>query len=79
MNTRETKIKVAMKLYQNMDPSMRAGQQFKESVIEKGQASLMKEAHKFAKELGTSLSLEYSQPSCWPVSDPETEIKGNQR
>ena len=40
----------------------------------------MKEAHKFAGELGTSLSLEYPrlnpQPSCRSVSDPETEIKG---
>lgn len=37
-----TKIKVAMKLYQNMDPSMRAGQQFKESVVEKGHKSLQR-------------------------------------
>ena len=38
--------------------------------------SLMKEAHKFAEELGVSLPLEYPQPSCRSVSDPETEIKG---
>ena len=36
----------------------------------------MKEAYKFAEELGMSLSLEYPQPSCRYVSDPETEIKG---
>ena len=54
-----TKIKAAMKLCQNMDPSMRAVQQFEEREVEKGHTSLMKEAHKFAEELGTSLSLEY--------------------
>ena len=71
-----TKIKAAMKLCQNMDPSMRAVQQFEERAVEKGHTSLMKEAHKFAEELGVSLSLEYPKPSCPSVSDPETEIKG---
>ena len=71
-----TKIKAAIKLCQNMDPSMRAVQQFEERAVEKGHTSLMKEAHKFAEELGMSLSLEYHQPSCWSVSDPETEIQG---
>ena len=71
-----TKIKGAMKLCQNMDPSMRVVQQFEERAVEKGHTSLMKEAHKFAEELGKSLSLEYPQPSCRSVSDPETEING---
>ena len=71
-----TKFKAAMKLCQNMDPSMRKVQQFEERAVETGRTSLMKEAHKFAEELGMSLSLEYPQPSCWYVSDPETEIKG---
>ena len=71
-----TKIKAAIKLCQNMDPSMRAVQQFEEMAVEKGHTSLMKEVHKFAEELGTSLSLEYPQPSCRSVSDPETEIQG---
>ena len=65
-----------MKLYQNMDPFMRAVRQFEERVIEKGHTSLMKEAHKFAEKLCTSLSLEYPQPSCRSVSDPEMEMKG---
>ena len=47
-----------------------------ERAVEKGNTSLMKEAHEFSEELGMSLSLEYPQPSCRPVSDPETEIKG---
>ena len=45
-----TKIKAAMKLCQNMDPSMRAVQQFEEREVEKGHTSLMKEMHKFAKD-----------------------------
>ena len=51
-----TKIKAAIKLCQIMDPSMRAVQQFEERAVEKGHTSLMKEAHKFAEELGMSLS-----------------------
>ena len=65
-----TKIKVAMKLCQNMDPSLRTVQQFEERAVEKGHTSLMKKAHKFAEEL------EYPQPSCQYVSDPETKMKG---
>ena len=71
-----TKIKAAIKLCQKMDPSMRAVQQFEERAVEKGHTSLMKEALKFAEELGLSLSLEYPQPSCWSVSDSEREIQG---
>ena len=33
---KSTKIKAAMKFYQNMDPSMRAVQHFKERVVVKG-------------------------------------------
>ena len=36
----------------------------------------MKEAHKFAEELDTSLSLEYPEPSQRFVSNPETAITG---
>ena len=36
----------------------------------------MKEAHKFAEELDTSLSLEYPEPSQRFVSNPETAIIG---
>ena len=60
-----TKIKAAVKLYQNMDPSVRAVQQFQqfeEWAVEKGHALLMKEAHKFSERLGTNLYLEYPKP-----------------
>lgn len=51
-------IKAAMKLCQNVDPFIWAVQQFKENT---GQTSLMKEAHKYAEKLKTSLSLEYPE------------------
>ena len=35
-----TKIKAAVKLYQNMDPSVRAVQQFEERAVDKGYTSL---------------------------------------
>ena len=42
---KSTKIKAAMKFYQNMDPSMKTVQNFKERVVGKGHTSLMKKAH----------------------------------
>ena len=51
-------------------------QQFAEGVVGKGQTSPMNEVHKFMEELDTSLSLEYPEPSCRSVSNPETEIIG---
>ena len=50
-----TKIKAAIKLCQNMNPSMKTVQQFEERAVEKGRTSLMKEGHKFTEELGMSL------------------------
>lgn len=58
----------------NTDPFIRAVQQFEERAVEKGQTSLMKEAHKFADELNTRLSMEHPESSCRSVSDTETEI-----
>ena len=57
-----TRIKAALKLCQNTEPSIRAVQRLEERAVEKGQTSLMKEAHKLAEELHTSLSLEYPEP-----------------
>lgn len=51
-------IKAAMKLCQNMDPFIWGVQQFEERTE---LTSLMKEAHKFAEKLKTSLSLEYPE------------------
>ena len=64
-----TTIKAAMKLCQNMAPSMRAVQQFEERAVEKGHTSLMKEALKFAEELGMSLSLAGVPSTVVPVCE----------
>ena len=54
-----TKINAAVKLYQNVDPTMRAVWMFEERAVEKGHSSLLTEAHKYAEELEISLSLRY--------------------
>ena len=58
------KIRAAMKLYQNKDPSVRAVQQLEDRVVQKGHLSLMKEVVNFAEKLSMSLFLEYPQSSC---------------
>ena len=52
-----TKIKAAVNLYQNADPTMRTVQVFEERAVEKGHSSLLTEAHKYAEELEISLCL----------------------
>ena len=56
---KQTKIKSAVKLYRNEDPSMGLLHAFKEQAAVKGLRSLAKEAGKFAEELGVSLHLSY--------------------
>lgn len=51
-------IKATMKIRQNMDPFIWGVLKFEERT---GLTSLMKEAHKFAEKLKTSLSLEYPE------------------
>lgn len=58
-----TKIKAAVKLYQNVDPTMRTVRMFEERAVEKGHSSLLTEAHKYAEELEISLCLRYPNPS----------------
>ena len=41
-----------------------------------GLMSLMEETHKFAEKLDESLALEYPEPWCQSMSNPETEIIG---
>ena len=71
-----TKIKSAIKLYENTDPTMRLVQKFEERASEKGFTSLVKEACKYAEELDTGLTLNYPNPSCSPRQAPDTEILG---
>ena len=51
--------KSAVKLYENEDPTMGLVRTFDEQAVVKGHRSLMKEAAKFAEELGVSLNLLY--------------------
>ena len=56
---RLNKIKSAVKLYGNEDPTLGLVRAFEEQVAVKGHRSLVKEAGKFAEELGVSLNLSY--------------------
>ena len=46
------RIKVATKLYENLDPMMRSVRTFEEKAYERGFSSLVKDAEEFAEELG---------------------------
>ena len=48
-----TKIKAAIKLYMNPDPMMRTVRVLEEGAAERGFASLVKDAYRYAEELGT--------------------------
>ena len=56
---KQTKIKSGVKLYGNEDPTLGLVRAFEEQVAVKGHRSLVKEAGKFAEELGVSLNLSY--------------------
>ena len=71
-----TKIKAAVKLYQNVDPTMRTVRMLEERAVEKGHSSLLTEAHKSAEELEISLSLRYPNPSFTSARTPEVEVEG---
>ena len=57
---KQTKIKSAVKLYGNEDPTMGLVCAFEKQAVVKGHRSLVNEAGKFAEGLGVSLNLSYS-------------------
>ena len=59
-----TKIKAAVKLYRNGDPAMTMVREFEERAEELGHSSLVKEAARYAEEMGLRLQLEYPNPTC---------------
>ena len=59
-----TKIKAAVKLYGNGDSAMAMVREFEERAEELGHSSLVKEAAKYAEEMGLQLQLEYPNPTC---------------
>ena len=69
------KIKAAIRLYRNPDPMMRSARVFEERAAEKELASLVKDAHRSAEELVTTLTLESAESSCSSQSNPEKKYK----
>ena len=63
-------------LYQNVDSTVRTFRIFEEGAVEKGYSSLLTEAHEYAEELETSLSLRYPNPSFTLARRPEVEVEG---
>ena len=58
------KIKSAVKLYKNTDPTMNLVRRFEERLGTLGHNSLIKEATQFSSSLGLELNLVCSTPSC---------------
>ena len=61
---KETKVKAAVKLYQNRDPAMKMVREFEEQAESKGYQSMTKEAGKYAEEYGLQLQLNHPDPVC---------------
>ena len=71
---KDIKIKAAMELYCNPDPSMEAVRMFEEKSVRGGRHSVIKDASRYTEELGLHLKLEYPEPMC--VNDDGKELKG---
>ena len=63
-----------MKLYYNPDPSMEAVRLFEEKSVREGRHSVIKDARRYAEELGLHIKLEYPKPMC--VTDDIKEVNG---
>ena len=57
-----TKIKAAVRLYQNKDPTIGLVRQFEEKAEKKGRRSLVRDAQTYAEKLGMKLELLYPLP-----------------
>lgn len=64
MKYKQTKVKAAVKLYRNKDPTQQLVREFKEHISIKGQKLLMKEAQSYANEMRISYELSHPQPVC---------------
>ena len=71
-----TKIKTAVNLYQNQDPTMKVVREFEERATETGHHSLIKDAVKYAKELDLDLNLSELNPTCRTTDG--NEVSGKQ-
>ena len=59
---KNTKIKEAVKLYCNADPTMAAVRSFEELAVQNGRHSIIKDAKKYAEELDLQLWLNFPNP-----------------
>ena len=60
---KNTKIKAAVKLYCNADPTMAAVRSFEELAVQNGRHSIIKDAKKYAEELDLQLWLNFPNPT----------------
>ena len=67
------KIKAAVNLCQNTNPTMELVRSFEEASGQSGHHSLLKDAIKYAKELHLDLKLGEGEPTCRTVDGKETE------
>ena len=56
------KIKAAVNLYRNKDPTMGLVREFEEKAAKLGRRSIIKDAEKYSKELGFNLELIHTNP-----------------
>ena len=71
---KETKVKAAVKLYQNRDPAMKMMREFEEQAESKGYQSMTREAGEYAEEYGLQLPLKHPDPVC--VTEEEEVVPG---
>ena len=64
-----TKVKAALKLHSNENPTMNAVRQFKEEPTRTGHQSFLKDAIKYADEQEIILNLTYPKPTCLTNND----------
>ena len=71
---KNTKIKTAVKLFSNPDPAMAAVRSFEAKPVQSGRHSIIKDAQKYARELGLQLKLDFPDP-VWYTTDGH-EVRG---
>ena len=62
---KNTKIQTAVKLFSNPDPDMAAVRCFEAKAVQTGRHSIIKNAQKYARELGLQLKLDFQDPVCY--------------
>ena len=79
MEYKVTKVKAAIRMYENQDPAMKMVREFDERAESFGHKSIVKDAAKFAVELGVDLHLKHPEPVCVMSSGeaiPPQRVKG---